>query len=122
MRVGEILGSYQIRLHGAGPSAVVAELYHVERHTSGGGNWTPIGHVSVAPRPAEPELRAHWHADLFLRTDVVRTLRDARLPDALADWLLRETACVAPLVLVVHEGTSTNVVRRGPEVLLWAEE
>ena len=114
MRTSEILGSYEIRLHGDEPTAVVAELFHVARnHNGSGGTWTPVGHFSAAPRPAEPEAAAHWNAELLLRSDVAAELLDSALPDALADWLLEETACTAPLLVRVSTGKNTGSVIRG---------
>lgn len=113
MRVGEVLDSYEVRLHGDEPTAIVAELYHVVRNPHGGGNWTPVGHLSAARKPAEPEAAAHWRAELVLRSNVASTLLDPRLPEALADWLLGETACEAPFLLSVSEAQSTSFVQRG---------
>ena len=113
MRVDSLLGHYEVRLRGHAPTAVVADLYHVDGDREGGGTWTPVGHVSAAPTPAAPEAAAHWRAELFLRIDVSPRLIDRRLPDTIADWLLRATPCAAPLLLNVSTGRSTSFVQRG---------
>ena len=113
MRVGELLGVYHLRLLADTPEAVVGELRHVARNRDGGSLETPVGHLSAAVEPVEPEAAAHWRVDLFLRTDAEPRLIDRRLPEALADWLLEETACSMPLLLNVHEGRNTAFVRRG---------
>ena len=113
MRTAELLDSYAILLYADGPDAVVAELRHVKRTDSGGRVETPVGHFAAARVPVEPEAAAHWRVDLNLRSDVARSLVDSRLPAAIADWLLIETACTKPLLLNVHEGRNTIFVKRG---------
>lgn len=74
---------------------------------------TPVGYLCAAPRPGGAEERAHWHADLFLRSDVPRAMRDEALPEQIADWLLADTDCMEPLIVSVHEGQNTDLVERG---------
>jgi hypothetical protein len=119
MRTAELLGSYAILLFAEGPDAVVAELRHVAPMGNGGRVETPVGHLAAARAPAEPEAAAHWRVDLNLRTDVAANLLNPRLAEAMADWLLAETACTKPLLLNVHMGRNTSFVQRGE---IWDDE
>jgi hypothetical protein len=69
--------------------------------------------IAAAPAPLEAEAHRHWNATLVLNTGVRSELRSAQLPDAVADWLLVETACEAPLLVNVYEGRNTTFVQRG---------
>ena len=119
MRVAELLGAYLVLLRGEGPSALAAEVRHIVRNEHGGSLQTPIGWLAAYAIAAEAETRDYWRAELLVRADVGRRLWDERLPDALAEWLLAETACAEPLVLEVHEGRSIGFVTRGE---LWPDE
>jgi len=113
MRVTAVLDRYSLLVAGEGPTAIVAELRHIAPSGWGGRVETPVGVLSAAPIPAEPEMAAHWRADLTLRNDISKDLLDRRLPDAIADWLLQATSCTEPLLLNVHEGRGTSFVQRG---------
>lgn len=114
MPIFELLDSYELRIAGEGRTAVVAELWHVRRNSAGGSVNMPIGYVAAAPRPAAPEEAAHWQADLLLRSDEpIASLIDARLPTAIADWLVRDTSATEPLLVNIFRGRNTEYVMRG---------
>ena len=113
MRVGRVLSCYEIVAHTDLPQAFIAELRHVVENRVGGSVRTAVGWIAAAPIPPEPEASAYWRVTVTLRTDVAAELRDSRLPEALADWLLAETACEEPMVLSVYEGINSAFVQRG---------
>jgi hypothetical protein len=114
MRVGELLGAtYLVYVHTDVTTAVVAELRHINRNAHGGSVETPIGMIAAAPAPPAAEAERHWNATLVINTGVRPELRSSDLPEAVADWLLAETACEAPLLVNVYEGRNTTFVQRG---------
>ena len=69
--------------------------------------------IAAAPAPPEAEAEPHWNATFVINTSVRQELRSSDLPEAVADWLLAETACEAPLLVNVYEGRNTTFVQRG---------
>ena len=113
MRVGKLLDNYEVRVTGEGPTALVADLWHFVRNAAGGSDSRRVGHLALSPRPAQPESAAHWQADVSIDTAFAAELRARHLPEAVTDWLLRETPAREPLLVQIHEGTNTDFVLRG---------
>ena len=109
MRVGRLPNGFEVRVAGEGPSALVAEVWHVapEAH---------VAHVAVSPRPPEstqPGTPPYWRADVFVRDGAGAELREAGFTGALTDWLLSDTAASKPLLVQFHEARGTHFDMRG---------
>jgi hypothetical protein len=81
--------------------AAAGELYHVERNSHGGANFTPVARF-FAWQPALIEcFHAHWRVDCFVRSH--RLSPDPEfLGNALAKALLHEAVCSQPLWVSWH--------------------
>lgn len=119
MRVVRLFNGFEVRVAGEGPSAIVAEVWHVApeaRDAPPGTGSRLVAHLAASPRPPEPTqpgTPAYWRADVFFRHAVPTELRDPGLTRAIAEWFLSDTTASKPLLVQFHDATDTHFDMRG---------
>ena len=79
---------------------VSGEVYHVERDSAGGANFTPIARF-FAWRPVSEGYHPHWRVDCFVRVHELSP-EPMVIGKALAMGLLQEGICIEPLWVSWH--------------------
>jgi len=80
---------------------VSGEVYHVQRNSAGGANFTPIARF-FAWRPVHVEnFHPHWRVDCFVRVHELSP-HPMLVGKALAEGLLKESICTEPLWVSWH--------------------
>jgi hypothetical protein len=82
-------------------------VYHVERNSAGGANFTPIARF-FAWRPVHSEgVHPHWRVDCFVRVHELSP-EPKVIGKALAKGLLQESICTEPLWVSWHRSEETG--------------
>lgn len=81
---------------------VSGDVYHVQRNSAGGANFTPIARF-FAWRPVHVEnYHPHWRVDCFVRGHELSS-EPKIIAKALAKGLLQEAICTEPLWVSWHQ-------------------